>query len=162
MLNISAIEYKRWKTSIISTINFDYLGFSYEDMLRLFHEGNTADTRYKEMLNKGHDVYLRYRAMKETLAALNWEAELFADTLRGTIHHKNNPSLGVRVYPEYKKSSMMLPYHGIAIVDVKADHYVLTIEPEVYQHEKDVVAVNKLCGLTDFYLTKRCLNAITN
>ena len=102
-------------------------------------------------------------AMKTSLAQINWENEAFPDTLRGTIHHKTAPVLGVRIYPGYKKKCQLLPYHGIARIKRIGERWEMTIEHEIYQHENPkVLCVANDAGVSDFYIDREDLNFARN
>lgn len=157
---ISREEFSRWTSSVTSTVNLDNFGLCYKDRIKLFHIGDQDDTKFRRTLALGENAFLQYRAMKMSLSEIAWEQRFFPDALRGTIHHKTTPVIGVRVYPEYKKSSKLLPYHGIAVVRHKHGNWKLTIEPEIYQHAKGNLPFLNRDKKSDFYVAEDSLSAL--
>ena len=47
------------------------------------------------------------------------------------IHQKQQDILGLRIYPEYKKTSKLLPYHGVAVLKKVDEKYCMLIQPEI-------------------------------
>lgn len=77
---------------------------------------------------------------------------IFPHGIRATIHMKNIPVLGLRVYPEYKLRSTLLPYHGIAVIEYvsRMRRHRVTIEPELLI-TGDVTRIIDPFGVTVFY-----------
>jgi hypothetical protein len=77
---------------------------------------------------------LKYRALKAAASDVGWEERVFPGALRATIHTKSIPVLGLRLYPEYKFRSRLLPYHGVPLIQhsVKTGLRRMVIEPEMY------------------------------
>lgn len=100
--------------------------------------------------------FVDYRSLKEALASLQWDERLFPNSLRATIHQKKSDIVGLRVYPEYKKKSRALPYHGVALVKAGASSAAyMTVVPEI-ELQKHSVADRYVLpnGVTDFYLER--------
>lgn len=150
--NLLAEEYQRWHASMRSTLNSRRMGFSYEQLAKLFC---AAPNNTKAHLDNNTTVALaEYRALKAAAADTNWEKHHFPNAIRATIHAKKIPVLGLRLYPEYKLSSRLLPYHGIAVItpnhnndaeQMEIHHEITVIGNPVYTK---VVDKN---GLTQFY-----------
>lgn len=149
--NLLADEYQRWHASMRATLNSRRMGFSYEQLAALF----CADSGIS-LANLDDSATLalaEYRALKAA-ADTNWEKHHFPNAIRATIHAKKIPVLGLRLYPEYKLSSRLLPYHGIAVMvpDDNGDAERMEI-----RHEITVIGnpfftrVVDEKGLTQFY-----------
>lgn len=111
---LPADEYQRWHASMRATLNSRRMGFSYDQLASLF----CADSELPLMqLDESATLALaEYRALKAAAADTNWEQHHFPHAIRATIHAKKIPVLGLRLYPEYKLGSRLLPYHGIAVI----------------------------------------------
>ena len=135
-----------------ATLNSRRMEFSYEQLVKLF---GAAPNKTKEHLDYNTTVALaEYRALKAAAADTNWEKNHFPNAIRATIHAKKIPVLGLRLYPEYKLSSRLLPYHGIAVITQNDDNDAEQME---IHHEITVIgnpAYTKVVdknGLTQFY-----------
>ncbi|OOR84302.1 hypothetical protein B0180_04820 [Moraxella canis] len=65
------------------------------------------------------------------MSQLSWEEKYFPNSIRATIHQKQQDILGLRIYPEYKKASKLLPYHGIAVLKTLDGNDCMLIQPEI-------------------------------
>lgn len=107
-------EYQRWHASMRTTLNSRRMGFDYEQLAALFSaDSGTSPGSLDESATL---ALAEYRALKAAAADTNWEGRYFPHAIRATIHVKKIPVLGLRLYPEYKQGSRLLPYHGIAVV----------------------------------------------
>ena len=112
--DLSQEEYKGWLSSMKCSLNSRRMGFSYKELMGLFGAHSNQPLAHLDDLAK---VSLaEYRALKSAAADTNWENIYFPNAIRATIHTKKIPVLGLRLYPKYKLSSRLLPYHGIALV----------------------------------------------
>jgi hypothetical protein len=41
------------------------------------------------------------------MSKMSWEEKYFPNSIRATIHQKQQDILGLRIYPEYKKTSIV-------------------------------------------------------
>lgn len=145
-------EYRRWHASMRSTLNSRRMGFDYEQLAALF----CADSGMSlASLDDSATVALaEYRALKAAAADTQWENLYFPNAIRATIHAKKLPVLGLRLYPEYKLNSRLLPYHGVAVISreendgyerMEIRHEITLIGNPAYTR---VVSKN---GVTQFY-----------
>lgn len=88
------------------------MGFSCEQLAALFCTDSGTSLAHLE--DSATLALAEYRALKAAAADTNWEKRHFPNAIRATIHAKKIPVLGLRLYPEYKLGSRLLPYHGIA------------------------------------------------
>lgn len=160
-LGISEEEAARWKWSVGSTLNISDFGLSYDE-LRAMHCGGvfSSSAIEHEITNRVSKAFVHYRAMKQSLADLDWDRRAYPNALRGTIHHKTAPVIGVRVYPNYKRSCQLLPYHGIAMLDQLDGHWRMEIKHEIYLHDStDIVRVKNGHDVSDFYVRRLSLES---
>jgi hypothetical protein len=150
--DLSWEEYRRWHASMRSTLNSKRMAFDYEQMATLFcaDSGETLAS-----LDECATVALaEYRALKAAAADTQWEKQSFPDAIRATIHAKKIPVLGLRLYPEYKLGSRLLPYHGVAVISHNESDGTEYME---VRHEITVIGnpaytkVARSDGTTQFY-----------
>ena len=150
--DLSTGEYQRWLTSMRATLNSRRMGFSYKQLALLFCAGSTTSV---VQLDECATIALsEYRALKPAAADTQWESLYFPNSIRATIHVKKLPVLGLRLYPDYKIASRLLPYHGIAVVTRDKE---TQIERMDIRHEITVIGnpdytrVTSSDGITQFY-----------
>lgn len=112
--DLPADEYQRWHASMRATLNSRRMGFSYEQLAAIFCADSGISLAYLD--DSATLALAEYRALKAAAADTNWEKRHFPNAIRATIHAKKIPVLGLRLYPEYKLGSRLLPYHGIAVL----------------------------------------------
>ena len=155
---ISEEEAVRWKASVASTLNIADLELSYSQLRAIHCKGIFPRTTIKQEIEKRISrAFIHYRAMKQSLADIDWDRLAYKNALRGTIHHKTVPVIGVRIYPTYKSSCQLLPYHGIAVLNQKAGRCHMHIEHEIYLHDSPYIRVRNGDGASDFYATHSSL-----
>lgn len=145
-------EYQRWHASMRATLNSRRMGFSYPELVSLFSADGGAEHRH---LDDSATVALaEYRALKAAAADTRWDDTFFPLAIRATIHAKKIPVLGLRLYPEYKLGSRLLPYHGVAVIGRDEDGLRKRME---IRHEITVIGnpcftkVVGADGTTQFY-----------
>lgn len=155
---ISEAEHRRWLVSMMASINIRMLGLSYGDLRSILGGDNVleknSNPHYDLIARRTEWALIEYRAVKLAAAELQWEDRFFPGAVRATIHTKRMPALGLRVYPEYKFRSNLLPYHGIGVISysTKSRSHRLTIEPEMFVNSRDnVTRVVDETGKTVFY-----------
>jgi len=149
---MSAGEYRQWHASMKATINSRRMSLEYPQMVSLFDaESSSAATDLDQIATI---ALAEYRALKAAAADMQWEDRYFPSAVRGTIHIKKIPVLGLRLYPEYKITSRLLPYHGISVVVPSGEDGTERME---IRHEITVIGnpaytrVVDAHGLTQFY-----------
>lgn len=154
---ISKASYDQWLASAMASINTRRMSLGYGELRKIFgglpqvSEGNHKADGIYEMAQKS---LAEYRSLKTAIADIRWNDLCFPGAIRATIHTKGNPVLGLRIYPEYKCCSTLLPYHGIAVLtySVKAGRYRMSIQPELLVLGRhDVVRVVNSEEITWFY-----------
>jgi len=153
---LTANEYQRWHASMRCSLNSRRMGFEYEQLAILF--SSYPDKSIDNLDELATVALAEYRALKAAAADTEWENRYFPNAIRATIHSKKIPVLGLRLYPKYKLSSNLLPYHGIAVISPGKNN---ECEQMVVQHEISVIGnphytkVINENGITKFYeLTK--------
>lgn len=106
----------QWEKSMLSSINLRHIS-KYETLKDIFSSKNSNHKRIA--LKKAKEALMIYRSLKNAAADVSWESLLGNNSIRATIHTKDIRVLGLRIYPEYKKDSRLLPYHGIGYFYLK-------------------------------------------
>jgi hypothetical protein len=152
---ISPAEHERWLASMMASMNTRKLGLSYTELRTILGGSSPTGAHAESVALRARWALNEYRAIKLAATDLQWEEIAFPGAVRATVHTKPIPVLGLRVYPEYKFSSQLLPYHGIGVIaySTESKAYKMTIEPEMFVHgSEDVTRVVDQRGLTSFYL----------
>ena len=73
--------------------------------------------------------------------------------VRATIHRAiETPVLGLRIYPDYKKSSQQLPYHGVPLLHRDRGRVKMLVAPETrFYGDPTLERVTHNNGETYFY-----------
>ncbi|WP_203560829.1 L-tyrosine/L-tryptophan isonitrile synthase family protein [Jiella pacifica] len=146
-----------WLASMAASINTAKRQLGY-DALREQFGGTGAGKATEELHRRARAGLAEYRALKAAAADLRWEEEFFPSALRATIHTKGIPVLGLRLYPEYKLRSNLLPYHGIGVIRFgpKYKLHYMTVEPEMFVCGRDeFTRITDRDGYTMHYLEDR-------
>ncbi|WP_114801119.1 hypothetical protein U0021_05250 [Moraxella canis] len=112
-----------------------------------------SNTFGKEVLRRTKRAFIDYRSLKYAMSQLSWEEKYFPNSIRATIHQKQQDILGLRIYPEYKKASKLLPYHGIAVLKTLDGNDCMLIQPEINAASQTGVKryINNY-NFSDFYI----------
>lgn len=150
--NLSQDEYKRWHRSMLCSLNSRRMGFDYHQLASIFRTDSYISNN---SLDDCATVALaEYRALKAAAADTQWEDKYFPYAVRATIHTKKIPVLGLRLYPKYKLSSRLLPYHGIAVISFndkdKGERMEIKHEISVIGNPSYTRVINS-DGITMFY-----------
>ncbi|CAB3775068.1 hypothetical protein LMG29542_08450 [Paraburkholderia humisilvae] len=113
------VEASKWGLSMVCSINLRHLSNDYSSIYSCY--SNSHSELRKEVLERSTKSLVVYRSLKNAAADIYWEDLIDSNCIRATIHTKSIPVLGLRVYPEYKKSSRLLPYHGISVFTRKSE-----------------------------------------
>lgn len=124
-------EHKAWVSAMAGTITTRDIIAPYEDIVKAFRDNNFSSMFGKEVLRRTERAFIDYRALKYAMSQVSWEEEYFPNSIRATIHQKQQDTLGLRIYPEYKKASKLLPYHGIAVLKKVDGNHCMLIQPEI-------------------------------
>ena len=149
-------NYTKWLDYFSSNAPEDNI--TYEEYLQIYTEQNNKIKEFVDDLSKKSlDIY---RSLKYAAADLCWENLQFEGSVRSTIHTKILPVLGLRIYPEYKLRSRLLPYHGIAIFyrDLKSKSYKMEVIPEAIACTKSNIKRIVDGGMTQGYVIDDGLN----
>ncbi|WP_200873440.1 L-tyrosine/L-tryptophan isonitrile synthase family protein [Actinokineospora spheciospongiae] len=149
---ISADEHDRWLTSMMASIDIRKLGLSYAELRATYLD---RGEHFHGIRERARWALNEYRAMKLAATDLEWEELAFPGAVRATIHTKSIPVLGLRIFPEYKFSARLLPYHGIGVLSrsVKTGRYRMGVRPEMFVHGRpDMRRIVDERGITSFYL----------
>ncbi len=124
-------EHRAWVSAMAGTITTRDIIAPYEDIVKTFRDNDFSNTFGKEVLRRTERAFIDYRSLKYAMSQLLWEEKYFPNSIRATIHQKQQDILGLRIYPEYKKASKLLPYHGIAVLKTSDGNDCMLIQPEI-------------------------------
>lgn len=124
-------EHRAWVSAMAGTITTRDIIAPYEDIVKTFRDNDFSNTFGKEVLRRTERAFIDYRSLKYAMSQLSWEEKYFPNSIRATIHQKQQDILGLRIYPEYKKASKLLPYHGIAVLKTLDGNDCMLIQPEI-------------------------------
>lgn len=154
---LSRAEYEQWLINMMASINTRQMNLTYKRMRDVFGPhvlSHSNDHVLSTIQEQARSALAIYRALKAAIAEMKWEDLFFPNAIRATIHTKSIPILGLRLYPEYKFSSTLLPYHGVAVLEYasKTRGHRMSIKPEmlVLGHQNITRVVNQ-DGVTLFY-----------
>jgi pyoverdine/dityrosine biosynthesis protein Dit1 len=121
-----------WTKSMLNSINLRHLQNDYETLVACYDDTTDNDIRLDHW-RRAKESLILYRALKNAAVDIEWETLVAEHWIRSTIHTKRIPVLGLRIYPEYKKSSKLLPYHGVAVFfsDPGKNRIRMKILPEI-------------------------------
>lgn len=147
---ISENAYESWLASMLACFNIKKHALDFETLKSIY-----TTVMPDHFQHEARCALAEYRAVKAAAAELQWERHFFPRSIRATIHTKELPVLGLRLYPEYKRRSRWLPYHGIALFQ-KLRHdgrYIMLIEPELFAASRpNVIRLADATGRTMGYL----------
>lgn len=147
-------EHKSWIGAMAATITTRDISAPYKDIVRTFRDNDFTTPFGKKVVRRTEKAFIDYRSLKYAMSTLEWENEYFPNSIRATIHQKDQDVLGLRIYPQYKKLSKFLPYHGVAVVQNNNNtNPQMLIEPEinVISQERVTRYINKY-GFSDIYV----------
>lgn len=152
-------EYTNLLKSIRANINTRPLGLSYAELKAVFGpDQDPSLPAWQEVTAMARRALHEKLAVKEAVYATRAAEMLFPNALRATVHKGLNHGravLGLRPYPEYYRSSRILPYHGVALLEPQAGSWKATIHPEVALRGRlDLTRVVTPEGTTSFYLAR--------
>ncbi|EAV41413.1 hypothetical protein SIAM614_01444 [Stappia aggregata IAM 12614] len=131
--SLSQDSYNVWLASMAASLNTAKRQLDYKTLRDQFGGSGEVEAT-DDLYRRARTSLAEYRALKAAAADLQWEEAFFPNSLRATIHTKKVSSLGLRLYPEYKFRSNLLPYHGIGVIRLceKTGLHYMTVEPEMF------------------------------
>jgi L-tyrosine isonitrile synthase len=144
--------------SLRASIYTKHLGMGYSDYVQTFSTDRNPENPYHRQLDElGRVAYAEMMAIR--FACYSLESTLFAshwpDAIRVTCHVAHDPQrpmIGLRPYPDYKRSSQLLPYHGTPVLYEDNGRLKMAVHPEVrLRAHPDLVRVTHEDGETYFY-----------
>lgn len=124
-------EHKAWVSAMAGTITTRDIIAPYNEIVKTFRDNDFSSKFGKEVLRRTERAFIDYRSLKYAMSKMSWEEKYFPNSIRATIHQKQQDILGLRIYPEYKKTSKLLPYHGVAVLKKVDEKYCMLIQPEI-------------------------------
>jgi hypothetical protein len=156
---LPADEYRRVLKSMRANINTRPLGLTYPELKAAF--GPTQDPSslaWQEVTRRAEIATREKLAIKHAAYAVGADRRLFPNALRATVHKgakQGRTPLGLRPYPEYYRSTRILPYHGVALLTQHEESWKATVHPEIaLRGRSDLVRCLTSEGTTWFYRTR--------
>jgi hypothetical protein len=156
-------EYRHVLKSMRANVNTRTLGLDYPALCAAF--GPNQDPTHPAWQAVTH---LAERATQEKLAikqaayVTGADERLFPHALRATVHKglkRGRTLLGLRPYPEYYRSTRILPYHGVALLEPEHGTWKATVHPEIaLRGRTDLVRCLAPDQNTWFYRTRLALD----
>src|SRR5207302_11078785 len=148
-------------TSMRASLNSRRLGLEYSDLLEIFGPRQVRFRAIRREIDELAAFALREQlAIKLACDELNASERVWPGHIRASCHRgkKNGRAvLGLRCYPEYYRSSRLLPYHGMPLIQPE-DHGKprLTILPEIsLRGREDLTRVVNEIGEPVLYLSRQ-------
>jgi pyoverdine/dityrosine biosynthesis protein Dit1 len=121
--------------SVRALVNTRRLGLSYDDHRALFGPApDPSNPHWAEIEAMTLGAVREMVATRMACSTLDVLSAAFPDMVRVSCHRGRKAGravVGLRVYPEYYRSSLFLPYHGIAVLWDDGTRARLEMHPEV-------------------------------
>ncbi|MCY2966345.1 MAG: hypothetical protein NT069_22390 [Planctomycetota bacterium] len=143
--------------SVRCSLNTAALGMTYADLEACFGPGRDRKNRFEEVLARQTEEstasMLAVRHACRTLELRVFARRFGPNYVRATIHvARVTPILGLRIYPDYKRSSQQLPYHGVPLLERERDQVKMLVAPECrFWRDATLERVTHHDGETFFY-----------
>jgi len=123
--------------SLRASLCLKHLEMTYDDYKAVFGPAPDPSSRFYSLtMRMAEEALARKMATRAACRAL--EADVFRDhfpgALRGTIHKVRDttrPVIGERIYPDYYRDSLLLPYHGCIYIRRDGAHIKAKVYPEI-------------------------------
>jgi hypothetical protein len=122
--------------SVRNNLSTRGLGMTYQDLFDCFGPTRNRTNRFYGLLDAQAEESLRWK-LATRAACRAVEPQVFAaafgpNYVRSTIHvsRGESPALGLRIYPDYKRASDVLPYHGVPLFYREGAKVKMLIAPE--------------------------------
>jgi pyoverdine/dityrosine biosynthesis protein Dit1 len=121
--------------SVRALVNTRRLGLRYEDHRAIFGpEPDRGNPHWAEVEAMTTSAVREMVATRMACTEMDVLGTVFPDMVRVSCHRGRKAGravIGLRVYPEYYRSSLFLPYHGIAVLWQDGERARLEVHPEV-------------------------------
>ncbi len=150
-------EYLSLLKSIRANINTRPMGLDYSELKAVFGPvQDPSHPAWEEVTRMAQAALCEKLAIKEAAYATQAIDGLFPQALRCTVHKglkQGRAVLGLRTYPEYYRSSRILPYHGVARLQSDGNRWKATVLPEIMLRGRpELTRVLSRDGTTSFYV----------
>lgn len=145
--------------SVRASLNTSTLGMTYNDLFECFsHRRNPANRFYNLLDEQTEKSITEKMAMRFACRELEQRVltrQFGPNYVRSTIHVSSaSPILGLRIYPDYKRSSDQLPYHGVPVLYRAGERDKMLVAPETrFWCDANLERVTHRNGETYFYQT---------
>jgi hypothetical protein len=134
------------------------MGMTYDDHARTFSRERDPDSHHHHRLDGlAREALIEMMSTRHACSVL--EPDLFGthwpDAIRVTCHVARDPErpvVGLRVYPDYKRTSKELPYHGAPVIYHDGKRMKMVVHPEIrLRAHPGLIRVTREDGETYFY-----------
>jgi hypothetical protein len=123
--------------SLRASICTRHMGMSYDDYVQTFsRDRNPENPHHRRFDELAKDALIEMLAIRHACYVL--EADLFTphwpDAVRVTCHVSHDPErplIGLRTYPDYRRCSQLLPYHGAPVIFHDGRRLKMAVHAEV-------------------------------
>ena len=146
--------------SVRASLNTSTLGMTYDDLFECFsHQRNPNNRFYKLLADQTEESIKMKFAMRFACHELEGRVltkQFGPNYIRATIHlSRSSPVLGLRIYPDYKRSSDQLPYHGVPLLYREGARIKMLVAPETrFWQDGTLERVTHQNGETYFYQSR--------
>ena len=144
--------------SLRASICTKHMGMGYDDYVETFSRDRNPDNPFHRRFDElARDALVEMMAIRHACYVL--EADLFAphwpDSVRVTCHVSHDterPIIGLRAYPDYRRCSQLLPYHGTPVIFHDGRRLKMCMHAEVrLRAHPELIRVTHEDGETYFY-----------
>jgi hypothetical protein len=143
--------------SVRCSMNTQVLGMSLDDLRACF--GPQPDRSHRlfgtiaGFARESAEEMLAVRYACRSLEKQVFTRAFGPNYIRATVHvSRQNPILGLRLFPDYKRASLQLPYHGVPLLEEEGTRVRMLVAPETrYYFDPNLERVEDLSGQTWFY-----------
>jgi pyoverdine/dityrosine biosynthesis protein Dit1 len=146
--------------SVRASLNTSTLGMTYDDLFECFSHQRNPDNRFYKLLADQTEESVKMK-MAMRFACHELEGRVLTNQfgphyIRATIHvSRSSPVLGLRIYPDYKRSSDQLPYHGVPLLYREGERIKMLVAPETrFWRDGSLERVTHQNGETYFYQSR--------
>lgn len=146
--------------SVRASLNTSTLGMTYHDLFECFSYQRNPKNRFYKLLAEQTEESIRTKmAMRfacHELEGCVLTNQFGPNYIRATIHvSRSTPVLGLRIYPDYKRSSDQLPYHGVPLIYREGERIKMLVAPETrFWRDGTLERVTHQNGETYFYQSR--------
>ena len=146
--------------SVRASVNTSTFGMTYNDLFECFSHQRNPDNRFYKLLDDLTEESVKIK-MAMRFACHELERRVLTEQfgpnyVRASIHlSRSSPVFGLRIYPDYKRSSDQLPYHGVPLLYREGQRIKMLVAPETrFWQDGSLERVTHQNGETYFYQSR--------